>query len=178
MFRFEDPLVLGLILVLPAVLWLRVRGAKRGATIRYSAVDAVLATGAGRSRWALRIPPLLRGLALTGLVIALAISYPASGCGVGLAQATLTDSDPTRREALMTRWVFMGTLGDLATPLLFGLLAWIGMGWREAFVVTGMPYRLATPQHRAYRSPPNTNAACHVAPMGLHHSALNGLWGL
>jgi Ca-activated chloride channel family protein len=72
MFRFEDPLVFGLILVLPAVLWFRVRGAKQGPTIRYSAVDAVLAAGAGQSRWALRMPLLLRGLALTALVIALA----------------------------------------------------------------------------------------------------------
>lgn len=72
MFRFEDPLVLSLLLVIPALFWFRNRPSRRGATIRYSAVDAVRGAGAGQIRWAHRIPGLLRALALAAVVVALA----------------------------------------------------------------------------------------------------------
>ncbi|MDA0327968.1 MAG: VWA domain-containing protein [Gemmatimonadetes bacterium] len=72
MFRFEDPLVLSLLLAIPALFWFRNRQSRRGATIRYSAVDAVRGAGAGQIRWAHRIPGLLRALALAAVVVALA----------------------------------------------------------------------------------------------------------
>jgi Ca-activated chloride channel homolog len=72
MFRFEDPFVLGLLLLVPIVFWLRGRRGRWRATIRYSAVGRVQATGVGRSRWAHRVPSLFRGLALAAFIVALA----------------------------------------------------------------------------------------------------------
>jgi len=82
---------------------------------------------------------LAAGLAssLGVFVIVVALSGPASGIGVNLAQATLMDSQPTQRERLMARWALMGQLGDLGTPLLFAALAKASLGWRDAFLVTG-----------------------------------------
>ena len=73
MFRFEDPWVLGLLLLLPLAYVVRHRIEKtRTGTLRYSAVDSVLAAGVGRSRWLNRVPGLLRTLALAALIFALA----------------------------------------------------------------------------------------------------------
>jgi len=72
MFRFEDPFVLALLLVLPAGFWLHARAARRTASLRYSAVDAVLAAGGGRGGWVRHVPALLRGLALAAFIVALA----------------------------------------------------------------------------------------------------------
>ncbi len=72
MFRFEDPGVLGLLLLIPVLFWVRARRAKLSGSIRYSGVALVKATGAGQGRWATLIPLLLRGLALSALVVALA----------------------------------------------------------------------------------------------------------
>jgi predicted MFS family arabinose efflux permease len=69
---------------------------------------------------------------------ALLLSGVASGAGVSLSQATLMDLHPENREQLMTRWVFMGALGDLAAPALFWLLAVFALGWRQAFVISGV----------------------------------------
>lgn len=73
MLRFEDPWVLGLLALLPAALWVRARlNARRPGTLSYSAVGTVLAAGEGRRVWARRVPGVLRGLALCGLILALA----------------------------------------------------------------------------------------------------------
>ena len=72
MFRFEDPLVLVLLLAIPTLLWLRYGRAERSASIRYSAVDDVRATGVGRRGWLVHVPTALRGLALAAFVVALA----------------------------------------------------------------------------------------------------------
>ena len=73
MFRFEDPWVLGLLLLLPLAYVVRHRIEKtRTGTLRFSAVDSVLAAGVGRSRWLNRVPGLLRTLALAALIFALA----------------------------------------------------------------------------------------------------------
>jgi len=72
MFRFEDPWVLGLLLAIPLVVWLRYRRGRTSAAIRYSSVDDVVATGAARGRLAVVLPRLLRALALAALVVALA----------------------------------------------------------------------------------------------------------
>jgi len=73
MFRFADPWVLMLLMIVPLGWLVRHRWtARRAGTLRYSAVDAVRATGAGRKKWAQRVPGLLRTLALTALIFALA----------------------------------------------------------------------------------------------------------
>ena len=72
MFRFEDPAVLGLLLIIPVLGWIRFRNARRGASIRYSAVDAVRAARPSSGRWVTILPPLLRALALSAFIVALA----------------------------------------------------------------------------------------------------------
>jgi predicted MFS family arabinose efflux permease len=59
------------------------------------------------------------------------------GVGVSLAQATLMDAYPADRERMMTRWVFMGNVGDLLAPLVIAGLALASLGWRAAFIATG-----------------------------------------
>ncbi|MGD2121222.1 MAG: VWA domain-containing protein [Gemmatimonadota bacterium] len=73
MFRFEDPLALCLLALLPVLVIIRRRWEPRHrATLRFSALEAARATGLGISRWAARIPTFLRLLALVAVVIALA----------------------------------------------------------------------------------------------------------
>jgi Ca-activated chloride channel family protein len=73
MFRFEAPLLLGLLLLLPVVHWVHHRWeAYRSGTLRFSALETVQRTGKGRSRWAHRILAVLRTLALALLIVALA----------------------------------------------------------------------------------------------------------
>jgi Ca-activated chloride channel family protein len=70
MFRFEDPLVLGLLVALPVLFWLRAR--RRRPAIRYSAVSDIQAAGVSKARVMAILPPTLRGLALAAFIVALA----------------------------------------------------------------------------------------------------------
>jgi len=72
-FRFADPGLLALLVVVPVVylLAMRRRGDRTGA-LRYSAVDAAIAAGRGRRRWVLRIPGALRALGIVLVIVALA----------------------------------------------------------------------------------------------------------
>jgi MFS transporter, FSR family, fosmidomycin resistance protein len=82
---------------------------------------------------------LLSGLARTPLEFALAFAlyHPASGLACSLAQASLMDHDPERREHGMTAWVIAGTLGDLVAPLAIAA-AVLGLGtFRGAWLVVG-----------------------------------------
>lgn len=73
MFRFDDPWLLALLVLIPLAYLLRARVRRiSSGSIRYSAVDSVIAAGAGRTRWAHRVPALLRGLALIMFIIAFA----------------------------------------------------------------------------------------------------------
>jgi Ca-activated chloride channel family protein len=72
MFRFEDPWLLGLLALLPLVWWVRARSARRAGALRFSAVSTIRDTGEGAPRWLPRIPDILRLLALTGIIVALA----------------------------------------------------------------------------------------------------------
>lgn len=73
MFRFEDPWVLLLLALVPLGYWLRWRFERRRVgALRYSAMDTVHQVSAGRSRWRHRVPSMLRALALTALIFALA----------------------------------------------------------------------------------------------------------
>ncbi len=73
MFRFEAPLFLVLLALLPLVFWVRSRleGHRSGA-IRFSALEMARDTGKGRKGWTLRIPAILRILGLAAIVVALA----------------------------------------------------------------------------------------------------------
>lgn len=121
---FVAPQLLGLLLETPAYL-LADRLPRKGLV-----VGGLLGLG---------VCQIVAGLApgLPWFAAAWALCGPLSGIGVNLAQATLIDSAPAERERLMTRWTFMGHLGDLVTPLLFAVLAEASLGWRDAFVVTG-----------------------------------------
>jgi MFS family permease len=77
------------------------------------------------------------------LFAALALWGASSGVGVSLSQATLMDAHPERRERMMARWTLLGSIGDLATPALFALLALFALGWREAFGVAGALFGVA-----------------------------------
>ena len=48
------------------------------------------------------------------------------------------DANPGAREHWMVRWTFLGVAGDLATPLLFAVLTFVALGWRTAFVASGV----------------------------------------
>ncbi len=73
MFRFQDPWALGLLAVVVVAMWVRWRiERRRMGTLRFSAVDSVLESGVGVSRWKHRVPALLRVGALTALVFAVA----------------------------------------------------------------------------------------------------------
>jgi Ca-activated chloride channel family protein len=73
MFRFDDPLLLGLLLLLPVILWAHRRWeTHRSGALQFSALETARDTGKGRSRWALRIPGTLRILALVAFIVALA----------------------------------------------------------------------------------------------------------
>ena len=73
-------------------------------------------------------------LAFAGIT---AIAFTGSGVGVNLAQVTLVDVAPDRREALMARWTLLGTLGDLGTPLLLFGLGLCAFSYHVAFILVG-----------------------------------------
>jgi Ca-activated chloride channel family protein len=78
MFRFEDPWWLAALASIPLGYALRLGlERRRAAALRYPAVRTVVEAGAGVSRWAHRIPGMLRALALAAFVVALA--RPQSG---------------------------------------------------------------------------------------------------
>lgn len=72
------------------------------------------------------------------LFAALLLYGPLSGCGVALSQATLADSRRDDVERALVRWTFAGALGDLATPALVALATAFTIGWRGAFVASGV----------------------------------------
>jgi Ca-activated chloride channel family protein len=73
MFRFQDPLVLLLLLALPVIAWVRHRAeGRRTGAIRFSALSTAREAAGITSGWAHRVPGILRTLALTALIIALA----------------------------------------------------------------------------------------------------------
>lgn len=96
--------------------------------------------------WKRRVIILVGGIFFTLSLLFTSISYsflfllssfilfnPASGAFVSLSQASLMDSDPSRREQNMARWTFAGSLGVVIGPLLLGGAAFVGFGWRGVF---------------------------------------------
>ena len=66
------------------------------------------------------------------LLLALLIGNPASGAFVSLAQATLMDLAPERREGNMAWWTLAGSFGYVGGPVVLTVALWIGVGWRGA----------------------------------------------
>jgi len=71
------------------------------------------------------------------LLLALTVSYPASGAFVGLTQATMIERHPARESEMMARWTAAGTLGSLSGPVLFAGMVFLGLSWRSTFVLLG-----------------------------------------
>ncbi len=72
MIRFQDPWVLGLLLLIPLALWYRNRRDRSTGALRFSAVDTVEDVGGGVARWKQWLPGALRVLAAVAMVFALA----------------------------------------------------------------------------------------------------------
>jgi FSR family fosmidomycin resistance protein-like MFS transporter len=66
------------------------------------------------------------------LLAALVVGNPATGAFVSLAQATLMDLAPDRRERNMAWWTLAGSLGYVGGPVLLSSALWLGFGWRGA----------------------------------------------
>jgi MFS transporter, FSR family, fosmidomycin resistance protein len=64
------------------------------------------------------------------LLIALAIGNPATTAFVSLAQASLMDLEPERRERNMAWWTLAGSVGVVAGPLVLALAVALGGTWR------------------------------------------------
>jgi predicted MFS family arabinose efflux permease len=71
------------------------------------------------------------------LLVAFAIIWPACGVAVNLSQGLLIDLNPGESARIMTRWTFMGALGDLLAPLFIALVVAAGFGWRAMFWFAG-----------------------------------------
>lgn len=72
------------------------------------------------------------------LLISLIIFYPASGAFVSLSQAALMDFAPDEREVNMAKWVFSGSLGVVAGPLMLTAFLSLNGNWRHALIATGI----------------------------------------
>lgn len=98
---------------------------------------------------------LLTGLApdFVFLLLAFALFNPASGAFVGLAQATLMDTDPVRHEHLMARWTLAGSLGVVTGSLLLSGAAYVGFGWRGVYLVMAVLALALTALTARYRFP-------------------------
>lgn len=73
------------------------------------------------------------GHTFAALVLAFAISAPASTAYVSLSQATLMDLNPGRHEQMMARWTVLGSIGQFAGPALVTVALTLGFGWRGLY---------------------------------------------
>jgi MFS family permease len=71
-----------------------------------------------------------------GMLVAIALIFPANGAAVGLAQAALIDQSPGEASRTMTRWTLMGAAGDLLSPLFVAAWTAAGLRWRPLFGLT------------------------------------------
>lgn len=66
------------------------------------------------------------------------LQAPASGVFVNLAQASLMDDAPHRRENRMALWTFSGSLAVVIGPLLLAAMIALGSDWRPFFIGAGL----------------------------------------
>ncbi len=83
---------------------------------------------------------IVQGLAPNFFVFMMGASLlaPASGVFVNIAQASLMDDNPARRENRMALWTFSGSLAVVTGPLLLSLMLALGFDWRIFFIVSGI----------------------------------------
>ena len=102
------------------------------------------------------------------LLVALVIGHPASGAFVSLAQATLMDCAPERREHNMARWTLVGSFGYVGGPVLLAGALWAGIGWRGASAVLAVA---TLPLVAAARSLPTPQVDGEASPVeNLRHA--------
>lgn len=68
------------------------------------------------------------------ILIAFSAMGTASGAYVNLAQATLIDLNPRRAEHTLARWVLMGAIGVMVSPLVATAAFYLGYGWRGLYL--------------------------------------------
>lgn len=156
---FTAPQLFAMVVAPPLIAWAERRG--RGPMV------ALGLFGMGLSL-------LLSGLARTPLEfgLAFALYHPASELACSLAQASLMDHDPERREHGMTAWVLAGTLGDLVAPLAIAA-AVLGFGtFRGAWLVAGAAIVLLAPFVARCRLPRLAPASDDEESGGTFRSAL------
>lgn len=67
------------------------------------------------------------------MLVAMVVSYSASGAFVTLSQATLMDANPGREEHMIACWTVVGSLGYLIGPLMVMTAFALGFGWRGLY---------------------------------------------
>lgn len=83
---------------------------------------------------------LIQGISSSFLMFLLGaiIQAPASGAFVNIAQASLMDDAPDRRENRMAQWTFSGSLAIVIGPLILTAIVLLGESWRIFFIGTGL----------------------------------------
>ena len=112
------------------------------------------------------------------ILLALIISYPASGAFVSLSQATLMDQNQGQETRMMARWTVVGSLGNLIGPLLIAASFTLLMGWRWIFVILALAaglltlavYFQYTPVVRLFTKETNKDISSEI------HKLISGLW--
>ena len=66
------------------------------------------------------------------------LQAPASGVFVNLAQASLMDHEPSRRENNMALWTFSGSVAVVIGPLTLTAILALGSAWRMVFIAAGI----------------------------------------
>ena len=115
------PLASCLVLEPALIVWASRRGRERGVAWALGAQGlAFVGSACAREPWT--------------LLIGLSAAMLATSVACALAQARLIELHPNEPERVLTRWTFLGGLGDLATPVLVaGMQRWQG-GFRGAFL--------------------------------------------
>jgi MFS transporter, FSR family, fosmidomycin resistance protein len=72
------------------------------------------------------------------LLLAECVMFVASGAYVNLSQATLIDRQPQRAEQTMARWVLLGSIGVMISPLLITIVLSAGESWRTVYLGTAL----------------------------------------
>jgi len=90
------------------------------------------------------------------------------------------DSDPTRHEQNMARWVLAGSVGVVAGPLVLGAAGTLGLGWRGLyFVFAGLALVLLVLTRRVYSpAPPPASASLSSTAFSLKVGVINALRAL
>jgi Ca-activated chloride channel family protein len=143
MFRFEDPLVLGLLLLLPFLVWAQLRwGSRRSGALRYSAVQRAHQVATPGSGWIHQLPSYLRILVLAALMVALA--RPQTGVtsqsilteGIDIVLAMDVSSSMLAEDLVPNR---LGAAKDVAAAFVqgrqndrIGLVAFAGEAYTQA----------------------------------------------